>query len=58
MFFAMAFLPSEENYVCVRNLRVKGFKTQEMAAKALERKKLKGYVKKLGNPVPVWSNVK
>lgn len=57
-FFAMAFLPTHDDYVCVRNIKLSGFKTEEAARKALERRKLDGYVKKVNNPVPVWSNVK
>lgn len=58
MFYAMAFFPSFENQYCVRNLKLKGFRTAEAARQAIEKKKLDGYVKKLGQSVPVWSNVK
>jgi hypothetical protein len=58
MFFPMAFLPSFENNCCVRNLKLKGCKTAEEARKIIERRKVDGYVKRLGHAVPVWSNVK
>lgn len=57
-YFAMAFFPSFENQYCVRNLKLCGFKTEKAARQAIERAKLDGYVKKLGQSVPVWSNVK
>lgn len=57
-YFAMAFFPSFENQYCVRNLKLHGFKTEKAARQAIERAKLDGYVKKLGQSVPVWSNVK
>jgi len=53
----MAFLPSFENNVCIRSLRLKGFRSLEAAKAAITRKKVDGYVKKLGSSVPVWSNV-
>lgn len=56
-FFAMVFYPSERLNVCVRSLRTTGFKTAEQAAQAIQRAKLDGYVKKLGQTAPVWSNV-
>jgi len=56
-FYAMVFYPSERLNVCVRSLRTSGFKTAEDAAKAITRAKLDGYVKKLGQAKPVWSNV-
>jgi len=58
MFYAMTFLPSFENNVCIRSLRLKGFRTLELAKSAIERKKVDGYVKKLGSSIPVWSNIK
>ena len=57
-YFAMAFFPSFDNQYCVRNLKLRGFKTEKAARQAIERAKLDGYVKKLGQSVPVWSNVK
>ena len=57
MFYAMAFLPSFENQYCIRSLRLKGFRSLELAKAAIERQKVDGYVKKLGSSVPVWSNV-
>lgn len=56
-YFAMIFHPSEYNYVCVRSLRTKGFKTLEAAKQAIIRVNKDGYVKKLGDKVPAWSNV-
>ncbi len=58
MYFAMAFFPSFENQYCVRSLKLRGFKTAADAQKAIERHKVQGYVKKLGQTTPVWSNVK
>lgn len=58
MFYAMVFYPSESVNVCVRSLRTSGFKTAEDAAKAITRLKMDGYVKKLGQTKPVWTNVK
>jgi len=58
MFYAMAFLPSFENNVCIRSLRLKGFRNLDAAKAAIQRKKVDGYVKKLGQSAPVWSNVK
>lgn len=57
MFYAMIFHPSEYNHVCTRSLRTKGFHTLEQAKAAIIRAKKDGYVKKLGEKVPVWSNV-
>lgn len=57
MYYAMIFWPSERMNVCVRSLRTSGFKTAEDAQKAIERLKLDGYVKKLGQTKPVWSNL-
>jgi hypothetical protein len=57
MFYAMIFSPSEYNLVCTRSLRTKGFKTLEAAKAAIIRVKKEGYVKKLGEKAPVWSNV-
>lgn len=54
----MAFLPSFEGMVCVRSLRIKGCKTEEQARQIIERRKVDGYVKKVGHASPVWSNVK
>lgn len=56
-FFAMAFFPSFENQYCVRSLKLRGFKTEKAAREAIERNKVQGYVKKLGQTAPVWSNV-
>lgn len=58
MFYPMAFLPTSENYVCVRSLKLKGCKTLEQAKAIIQRRKLDGYVKKVGQQAPVWSNVK
>lgn len=58
MYFAMAFFPSFENQYCVRSIKLSGFKTEQAAKRAIEKRKLDGYVKKLGQSVPVWSNVK
>lgn len=57
MFYAMAFFPSFENQYCVRNIKLSGFKSAKAAQEAIERRKLQGYVKKLGQHTPVWSNV-
>ena len=57
MFYAMIFHPSEYNHVCTRSLRTKGFKSLEAAKQAIIRTKKQGYVKKLGEKTPVWSNV-
>ena len=57
-YFAMAFFPSFENQYCVRNLKLRGFKTEQAARLAIVRSKRDGYVKKLGQNTPVWSNVK
>lgn len=57
-YFAMAFFPSFENQWHVRSLKLKGFKTAAAAQKAIERNKVEGYVKKLGQTQPIWSNVK
>lgn len=54
----MAFFPSFENQWHVRSLKLKGFKTAAAAQKAIERNKVEGYVKKLGQTQPIWSNVK
>lgn len=56
-FYAMIFFPSEYNHVCTRSLRLKGFRTLELAKSAIIRAKKDGYVKKLGEKTPVWSNV-
>lgn len=64
-FYAMAFFPSFENQVspsgrrtwCIRSLKLKGYRTEQAARKAIERRKLEGYVKQLGSSVPIWSNV-
>lgn len=57
MYYAMIFHPSEYNCTCVRSLRTKGFKTLDAAKQAIVRTKKDGYVKKLGEKVPAWSNV-
>lgn len=57
MFYAMAFFPSFENQYCTRSLRLSGYKTEKAAKEAIEKRKLQGYVKKLGQQTPVWSNV-
>lgn len=57
MYYAMIFHPSEYNCICVRSLRTKGFKTLDAAKQAIIRVKKDGYVKKLGDKVPAWSNV-
>ena len=56
-FYAMAFFPSFENQYCVRSLKLKGYRTEQAARKAIEQRKLEGYVKQLGSSVPIWSNV-
>lgn len=56
-FYAMAFFPSFENQYCVRSLKLKGYKTPELARHAIERRKLEGYVKRLGSSIPVWNNI-
>lgn len=58
MFYAMIFQPSEYNRVCVRSIRLKGFHSLELAKNAIVRTNKDGYVKKLGQSAPVWSNVK
>lgn len=58
MYFPMAFLPSFENTFCVRSLKVRGCKTLDQAKHIIERRKVDGYVKKVGHSVPVWSNLK
>ena len=57
-YFAMVFHPTEEQQYCVRSLRVSGFKSLEAAKAAIIRVKKDGYVKKLGQAAPMWSNVK
>ena len=57
-FYAMAFFPSFEGMVCIRSLRQCGYKTKEAAIKAIEHRKIDGYVKRLGINKPIWSNVK
>lgn len=57
MFYAMAFFPSFENQWCVRSLKLNGYRTEQAARKAIEQRKLEGYVKQLGSSVPIWSNV-
>jgi len=58
VYYAMIFYPSEYNTICVRSLRTKGFRTLELAKSAIIRVKRDGYVKKLGQAAPMWSNVK
>lgn len=58
MYFAMAFFPSFENQYCVRSLKLRGYKTEKAAKEAIIRAKRDGYVKKLGQSAPIWSNVK
>jgi len=57
MYYAMIFHPSEYSCICVRSLRTRGFKSLEAAKTAIIRAKKDGYVKKLGESVPVWSNL-
>lgn len=57
MFYAMAFFPSFENQYCVRSIKLSGYKTEKAAIAAIEKRKLQGYVKKLGQQTPVWNNV-
>jgi len=58
VFYAMIFYPTEYNTICVRSLRAKGFSSLEAAKAAIIRVKKDGYVKKLGQAAPMWSNVK
>lgn len=57
MYYAMAFFPSFENQYCVRSLKLKGYKTAQVAQRAIENRKVEGYVRKLGQQTPIWSNV-
>lgn len=57
MYYAMAFFPSFEQQYCVRSLKLSGYKTEQAAKSAIERRKVQGYVKRLGSSVPIWSNV-
>lgn len=58
MFYAMGFYPTGfDNKVSVRAIRVHPYKTMKAAAKAIEKKHIQGYVKQLGNPIPVWNNL-
>jgi len=56
MFYAMKFTPTGWKTDTVRAIRVRPYKSLELARKAVERAG-KGYVKKLNNAIPVWSNI-
>lgn len=56
-FYAMAFFPSFENQWYVRSLKLKGYKTEQAARIAIKRRKVQGYVIRLGSSIPIWSNV-
>lgn len=42
----------------VRSLKVGGYASMEAASKAIVRKGLEGYVKKVGQTRPVWHNLR
>lgn len=56
MYYAMIFIQNEWGMFNVRALRTKGYKSEVVAKRAIEKANAKGYVKKLGNPQPIWSN--
>ena len=56
MFYAMKFTPTGWKTDTVRAIRVRPYKSLELARKAVERAG-QGYVKKINHPIPVWSNV-
>ena len=57
MYYAMKFITDDFNNVIVRPVRVSSFSKLSQARKALEKSGKQGYVKKLGEQVPVWSNL-
>ncbi len=56
MYYAMKFTSTGWQTSTVRAVRVKPYKSLDLACKAVERAG-KGYVKRLNCPIPVWSNV-
>ena len=58
MFYSMGFYHNGWGTFNVRSIKQGGFSDLEKAKKALEKAKIQGYVKKLGQVKPVWSNVK
>lgn len=52
----MKFVPTGDQKSAVRAIRVKSYKSLTLACRAVERAG-KGYVKKLGQSAPVWSNL-
>jgi len=56
MYYALKYVSTWGTNSAVRAVRVKPFKTLDAARKAVERAG-KGYVKKLNNAIPVWSNI-
>jgi CRISPR/Cas system-associated protein Cas5 (RAMP superfamily) len=57
MFYAMVFYKNEFGFSNARALRVSPYKTLKGAIKAIEKKKLQGYVKKIGTITPIWQNL-
>lgn len=58
MYYALAFLPNEWGKFQVRSLKIRGYKTLDSAKAAILKSGKEGYVKKLGNATPLWSNAK
>lgn len=56
MYYAMGFKIEYSKTFCFA-VRAKPFKNFESAKLAIERAKLKGYVQKQGQAIPVWENV-
>lgn len=56
MYYALKYVSTWGTNCAVRAVRVKPYKSLDMARKAVERAG-KGYVKRLNCPIPVWSNV-
>lgn len=52
----MGFLKTEYGYA-VRSLKVGGFKSLQAAQNRIIKVGVEGYVKKLGEKQPVWTNV-
>ena len=58
MFYALVFIKNEFGSFTVRALRSKPYKSEVSAQQAILKRKCEGYVKRLGQSQPVWSNVK
>jgi hypothetical protein len=57
MFYAIGFFESDFGKSVARAIRAKGYDTAKAAQRAIEKKGITGYVKRLGCNKPIWSNL-